>query len=182
MDGAVRVGLRRGLVALLVLLVLSAPVAAAGGDGDERREGPGDDDDLSEGAATAALAFLGVTSAYVPFNVAKRRLLVPRLRRNPAALKRLTLWSRNVVLPLHLVTGFLAFAVGAVHGFTAKGSNLLLWSALVLMGLLVVGGALMRWKWAPASVKKGAYLLHAQQVLFWALLALLAAGHFFVED
>lgn len=168
--------LRAPSLLLLVALALSPPLAAAEEDGEREREGEGGE------LGSAAAWLLGLAIAFVPWNVLRRRVLVPRLRGRPADLKRLTFWSRKVILPVHAILGTLALVVGALHGFSAGASNPLLWAGLAVMALTVVGGALLTWKWVPGTVKKAAYLLHAQQLLLVALLALLVAGHALVDE
>ena len=53
----------------------------------------------------------------------------------------------------------------------------LLWTAIALMGLLSVSGGLMRWKWPPREVKKGARLLHMQRLMSAVVVVLLLVGH-----
>lgn len=161
---------------LLVALALSSPLAAA--EEEVEREGEGEGGELG----IAAAWLLGLAIAFVPWNVLRRRVLVPRLRGRAADLKRLTFWSRRVILPVHAVLGTLALAVGTLHGFWAGASNPLLWAGLAVMALTVLGGALLTWNWVPGTVKKAAYLLHAQPLLLVARLALLVAGHALVDE
>jgi hypothetical protein len=170
----------RAIGIALALLVVSAAPATAEDERDEDREG--EDDETSEKAGEWALALLVGTIAFVPLNVVKRKVLLPRLRKHPAALKRVVRLDRRIVLPSHMLLGLAAFGAGAYHGFTAEGANVLLWAGLAMMGLLVVGGALLRWKWVPGKVRKAAYLLHAQNAMLGLLVALLLLGHLGVDD
>jgi len=45
------------------------------------------------------------------------------------------------------------------------------------MGVLSISGGLMRWKWPPREVKKGARLLHMQRLLSAVVVILLLVGH-----
>lgn len=160
---------------LIVALVFAGGIAV------EIPEG-GSEDDAWEGAGTAALVALVSTVAFVPWNVARRRLIVPRLRGKREALAKLAFLQKRIILPSHIVVGLASLALGVIHGLLAPASNLLLWGAIATMSVMVVAGAVLRWKWVPGEVRKAALLLHAQQLLLVVLLALLVLGHAGVED
>ena len=165
---------RLGLLAALALL--AAPLAVAE---DDEREG---EDDASEATGTAALVALSATLAFVPWNAARRVLVKRWARERPRVVRGLTAWHRRLVLPSHMLLGAAAFAAGAYHGWTAEASHPVLWAGVAMMGLLVVGGALLRWTWVPGTVRKAALLLHGQRLVTVLMVALLLGGHALVED
>lgn len=163
---------------LLLLASMAVPGVLASGEEDEGGE------EAEDGGFLAVLAAvsLGATGLLVPLNLLNRRVVLPALRGNAVALRRVHSWTRRIILPLHAVAGLVAFVAGAAHGATAERSSPLLWAGVSLLGILVVGGALLRRRWVPGGVRRGAYLLHSQQFLFAVLLAVLLLGHALVED
>jgi hypothetical protein len=57
-------------------------------------------------------------------------------------------------------------------------SNNWLVLALFIMGWLTVGGFLMWIKYQPGKVKKGMYILHTQQILFFVMAIAMLKGHY----
>lgn len=160
-------------VLLVVALAVLAPFADAQEVEDES-EGEGEG---GEALGVAAAWALGVVGATAILNLARRRLLLPRLRGNKEAILRTMRLHRKVWLPTHLVSGVATVVLGTWHGLLEEEGNALLWGSMVLFGFLTVGGAILAWKWTPATVRKGVYLLHSQQVVFLATLAALVVGH-----
>lgn len=172
----------RILVLAFVLALALAPTALAG---DEDGPEPGEDEDEGEGGEAlgiAAAVALGLTGGTAVANLARRKILLPRLRGNKDAILLTMRLHRKAWLPTHLVAGVATVVLGTLHGLAEEHGNWMLWGSMVVFGFLVVGGAVLAWKWTPATVRKGVYLLHSQQVLFLANLALLVAGHAFGED
>lgn len=165
------------------LLGLLATPPALGGDEDgpelEDDDGEGEG---GEGLGVAAAIALGLTGGTAVANLARRKVLLPRLKGNKEALLLTMRLHRKAWLPTHLVAGVATVVLGTLHGLAEEHGNWMLWTAMVVFGFLVVGGAVLAWKWTPATVRKGVYLLHSQQVLFLANLALLVVGHAFGED
>ena len=172
------------LAAWLLLAGLAlAPSALAQEDerGEDGREGE-DDGEGGEALGAAALAALVAVGATATLNLARRRWLLPALKGRKEALAR-TMWlHRKVWLPVHLVTGLATLTLGILHGLAEEHGNWMLWTSMGAFGFLTVGGAILAWRWTPAKVRKGVYLLHTQQVLFIATLLLLWLGHALGDD
>jgi len=75
----------------------------------------------------------------------------------------------------HLNTA--AFVAACFHCYTTSWANNWLWLSLVLMGVLTIGGFLMKFRYPP-KVRKGLYVLHTQQVAFLVLIYALLKGHY----
>ena len=170
-------GLAWALVALLLL-----PVTVAQDDEEEREDEGEDDDDRGEALGTAALVALVAVGATAAVNLARRRWLLPALKGRKDALATTMRLHRKVWLPIHLVTGLATLVLGIVHGLAEEHGNWMLWTSMGAFGFLTAGGSILAWKWTPAKVRKGVYLLHTQQVLFVATLVLLLLGHALGDD
>jgi hypothetical protein len=81
-------------------------------------------------------------------------------------------------LVYHIWLNTASFGVGCIHCYFNPWTNNWLRLVLVLMGLLTVGGFLMWMKYPPARVKKGLYILHTQQFLFFLMVFALLKGHY----
>lgn len=158
---------------LWAALAFLAPLAAAQ-EGSDVGEG--------NGLGSVALAFFIAASVFIPYNWVRRRFLLRWMRGRREATASLQRLHNRALLPSHMVLGVVALGTGYWHGKTASASNSVLWTAIVVMAGLVVGGALLRWAWTPGSVRRAAYFLHAQWAMFFALVALLLVGHAMVED
>ena len=148
-------------------------------DGPEHED---DEDEGGEGLGVAAAVALGVTGGTAVANLARRKILLPRLKGNKEALLLTMQLHRKAWLPTHLLAGVATVVLGTLHGLAVEEGNVLLWTSMVLFGFLAVGGAVLAWKWTPATVRKGVYLLHSQQVVFLANIVLLVAGHALGDD
>lgn len=84
----------------------------------------------------------------------------------------------NKLLVYHIWMNTAAFAVACLHCYITLWSNNWLMLALFIMGWLTFGGFLMWLKYPPAKVKKGIYILHTQQVLFFIMIFALLKGHY----
>ncbi len=82
------------------------------------------------------------------------------------------------LLVFHIWTNTSAFVVACIHCYVSLWSNNWLILALVIMGWLTVGGFLMWIKFKPGKVKKGMYILHTQQVLFFVMVFAMLKGHY----
>lgn len=102
----------------------------------------------------------------------------------PAKRIRLRYGLKNVqpqfdrLLVLHIWTNTAAFVAACIHCYVSLWSNNWLILALVIMGWLTVGGFLMWIKYQPGKVKKGLYILHTQQVLFFIMVFAMLKGHY----
>jgi len=102
----------------------------------------------------------------------------------PAKRIRLRYNIRNVqpyfdkLLVYHIWLNTTAFIAACIHCYVSLWSNNWLMVALFIMGWLTVGGFLMWIKYSPGKVKKGMYLLHTQQVLFFVMIFAMLKGHY----
>ena len=174
------------IILLWALTIAFAPsVVADDHDEDEDEvededEDEDDDDrfeDAGESLGEISAWLLGLTLAYFGW----KRILPPIRKQLKAAeqkeqLKRLNSWNKRAI-PVHTLLGTAAIATGFIHGLMMDDSHPTLWIAIFLMGVLSVSGGLMRWKWPPREVKKGARLLHMQRLLSIVVVILLLLGH-----
>ena len=168
--------LRVASIALCLLLLLT-PLSMGDDDGDDEREDDEGFEDMGEGLGTVSAWFLGLTLAYFGW---KRAL--PPIRKHlketgqSVELKQLNKWNKKAI-PVHIILALVALVTGVTHGMMMDESSTLLWGAIALMVVLSVSGGMMRWKWPPREVKKGARLLHMQRLMSLVVVVLLVAGH-----
>ncbi|MBF0451864.1 MAG: hypothetical protein HQK75_14260 [Candidatus Magnetomorum sp.] len=86
----------------------------------------------------------------------------------------------NKLLVFHIWLNTSAFIVTCIHCYVTLWSNNWLMVALFLMGWLTFGGFLMWIKYPPGKVKKGVYILHTQQVLFFVMVFAMLKGHYVI--
>ena len=84
----------------------------------------------------------------------------------------------NRMLVYHIWLNTLAFIVACLHCYISLWGNNWLMLALVLMGHLTFFGFLMWGKFQPGRVKKGIYILHTQQTVFFIMLFAMLKGHY----
>lgn len=84
----------------------------------------------------------------------------------------------NKLLVYHIWLNTSAFVVACIHCYVSLWSNNWLLLALFLMGWLTFGGFLMWIKYQPGKVKKGIYILHTQQILFFMMIFAMLKGHY----
>ncbi|MBW1942800.1 MAG: hypothetical protein JRJ51_08190 [Deltaproteobacteria bacterium] len=84
----------------------------------------------------------------------------------------------NKLLVWHIWLNTTSFVVACIHCYVTLWSNTWLMVALFVMGWLTVGGFLMWIKYPPAKVKKGVYILHTQQILFFMMVFAMLKGHY----
>ena len=84
----------------------------------------------------------------------------------------------NRLLVYHIWLNTASFAVACIHCYVTLWSNNWLLLGLGLMGWLTFGGFLMWIKYQPGKVKKGIYLLHTQQALFFIMIFTFLKGHY----
>ena len=86
----------------------------------------------------------------------------------------------NKLLVYHIWLNTFAFIVTCMHCYITLWSNNWLITALFIMGWLTFGGFLMWIKYQPGKVKKGIYILHTQQVLFFVMIFAMLKGHYVI--
>ncbi len=84
----------------------------------------------------------------------------------------------NRLLVYHIWLNTASFISACIHCYVSLWGNNWLMAALYIMGWLTVGGFLMWIKYPPGKVKKGMYLLHTQQVLFFIMVFAMLKGHY----
>jgi hypothetical protein len=84
----------------------------------------------------------------------------------------------NKFLVYHIWLNTAAFGVACAHCYLSLWSNTWLMVALVLMGWLTFAGFLMWVKYPPGILKKGLYLLHTQQIVFFLMVFAMLKGHY----
>ena len=84
----------------------------------------------------------------------------------------------NKFLVFHIWINTASFGVACYHCYVTLWSNTWLMIALALMGWLTLGGFLMWIKYPPAKIKKGVYLLHTQQTVFFLMVFAMLKGHY----
>ena len=77
----------------------------------------------------------------------------------------------------HCYLNTAAFVAACFHCYTTSWTNNWLWLSLYLMGVLTIGGFLLKFRYPP-KVRKGLYVLHTQQLAFLLLLYALLKGHY----
>ncbi len=86
----------------------------------------------------------------------------------------------NRLLVYHIWLNTAAFITACIHAYVSRWSNNWLLLALFIMGWLTVAGFMMWIKYQPGKVKKGMYLLHTQQVLFFVMVFAMLKGHYVI--
>ncbi|MBF0551004.1 MAG: hypothetical protein HQK60_10750 [Deltaproteobacteria bacterium] len=84
----------------------------------------------------------------------------------------------NRLLVYHIWLNTTSFVVACIHCYVTLWSNNWLLFALFLMGWLTVAGFLMFIKYPPSKVKKGVYILHTQQLVFFIMIFAMLKGHY----
>jgi hypothetical protein len=153
----------------------------------------GDSSLKSKAIIVGAMAWLGIVFAlYSDYNLAtgtgnlSTLLFIAANTYYPAKRIRLHYDVRHVqaffnkFLVLHIWLNTAAFAVACIHCYITLWSNHWLMIALFLMGWLTFGGFLMWIKYPPAKVRKGMYLLHTQQTVFFLMILAILKGHYVI--
>jgi len=86
----------------------------------------------------------------------------------------------NRILVYHIWLNTASFFAACIHCYVSLWTNNWLLLALFLMGWLTFGGFLMWIKYQPGKVKKGIYILHTQQFLFFVMLFAMLKGHYVI--
>jgi hypothetical protein len=84
----------------------------------------------------------------------------------------------NTFLVCHHWLNTASFLAACFHCYITPWSNNWLMFALFLMGWLTVGGYLLWIKYPPAKVRKGIYIVHTQQGVFFLLIFAMLKGHY----
>ena len=125
------------------------------------------DYNFATGTGNLSMVLFLAANVYFPF---KRLLLHYRIKGVQSFMNRLLVY--------HIWLNTLSFLVACVHCYIALWGNYWLMLARTLMGLLTFCGFLMWIKYQPGHVKKGIYILHTQQLLFFVMLFAMLKGHY----
>ena len=125
------------------------------------------DYNLATGSGNLSMALFLAANIYFP---AKRILLHYKIKGAQAHM--------NLLLIYHIWLNTFSFFAACVHCYVALWGNNWLMLALTLMGFLTFFGFLMWIKYQPGRVKKGIYILHTQQILFFVMLFAMLKGHY----
>ena len=172
----------RTLLLLFFVAILLIPSTHADRDDDE-------DEEVTwygieaEGLGTVALWMMGGTLfilVWKPLHLYLRKK-GPELFDVEAKSFKLTLKNINTKhMSIHNILGFLTAVVGTAHGLLLEW-HWTLWVGMALVWVLVASGSLLKWKWPPRQVRRGARLLHMQRALSVLAVALLLIGHAIVD-
>ena len=183
-------------VAILILLMVimtcgGAPILMAkyspdsgkmsDDDGDDNG---GDDDnpweDGGESLGTAALVFLILTLSIVlwkPGVKLARKHLPDKLEMENRLVKKNIGIANRWFMKIHDWLGFGAALIGTLHGLLMDDWGLEFWIPMGGFWVLVTSGYLMRVKWPPKQVRKGARLLHMQRFIAIVSVIVLFIAH-----
>ena len=169
-------------LALTLLLVASGTVSAQTGGGNATRFRDRAGGGNSGGPwAQPALIVLIVTLALVPLSL-WRRFLAPRWAsaRATAAvhdIKAVAAWSKKTGVDLHMIFGAATLVLGTLQGFTARSQNAYLWAGMIGIGILLLLGTIMHWRWIAPLARQRTFMFGAKWALTILSIALLLYGH-----
>jgi hypothetical protein len=98
-----------------------------------------------------------------------------------SAIERLNLVLKKYLMPFHTYLSILALALGVFHLFLSSCPNPFPELGLILMGILVGSGVIIKLKIAPKFLRKTIYQFHASLVISGVLLAVLFVGHVIMD-
>ena len=190
---------REVTVAILILLMVimtcgGAPILMAkyspdsgkmsDDDGDDNGGDDDDDDnpweDGGESLGTAALVFLILTLSIVlwkPGVKLARKHLPDKLEMENRLVKKNIGIANRWFMKIHDWLGFGAALIGTLHGLLMDDWGLEFWIPMGGFWVLVTSGYLMRVKWPPKQVRKGARLLHMQRFIAIVSVIVLFIAH-----
>ncbi len=125
------------------------------------------DYNLATGTGNLCLVLFLAANTYLPVKRIRIRLMAKEVQ-----------GFFNKLLVVHIWLNTTAFIVGCIHCYVTLWSNHWLMVALFIMGWLTVGGFMMWIKYPPARMRKGMYILHTQQLLFFVMIFAMIKGHY----
>ncbi|MCS5537452.1 MAG: hypothetical protein NZ770_05050 [Candidatus Poseidoniaceae archaeon] len=153
-------------------------------DGDDNGGDDDDDDnpweDGGESLGTAALVFLILTLSIVlwkPGVKLARKHLPDKLEMENRLVKKNIGIANRWFMKIHDWLGFGAALIGTLHGLLMDDWGLEFWIPMGGFWVLVTSGYLMRVKWPPKQVRKGARLLHMQRFIAIVSVIVLFIAH-----
>ena len=181
------------ILSMVIMTCGGAPILMAkyslAGDSDSHDENDdddgGDDDDnpweeSGESLGTAALVFLILTLSIVlwkPGVKLARQHLPDRLEMENRLVKKNIGIANRWFMKIHDWLGFGAALIGTLHGLLMDDWGLEFWLPMGGFWILVISGYLMRVKWPPKQVRKGARLLHMQRLIAIVAVIVLFIAH-----
>jgi len=125
------------------------------------------DYNLATGSGNLSMVFFLAANIYFP---TKRVILYYKIRGVQKNMNRLLVY--------HIWLNTFSFITACIHCYVALWGNNWLMFALTLMGLLTFFGFLLWIKYQPNRVKKGIYILHTQQIVFFVMIFAMLKGHY----
>ena len=93
-------------------------------------------------------------------------------------IRRINTFQKKYLMPLHTYLSILAFGLGLLHLVLSSCiANPFPELGLILTGILIISGLLIKWKAVPPLFYKAFYKFHASLMVTGVLLAILVAGH-----
>ncbi|MDA0715737.1 MAG: hypothetical protein O3A74_04160 [archaeon] len=170
------------MVFFIAILFLPATHADRGGDSDDDDEASWNGIEAEDMGSVALWMMIGTLFIIVwkPLHMYLRQR-GPELFDIDSKSFKLKLKKFNTKhLSIHTILGFLTAIVGTVHGLLLDW-HWTLWVGMVCVWILVISGSLLKWKWPPQQVRKGARLLHMQRALSIIAVVMLLIGHTLVD-
>ncbi|WP_173080280.1 hypothetical protein [Fundidesulfovibrio magnetotacticus] len=127
------------------------------------------DYNFATGSGNLSMVLFLAANVYFPV---KRIVLHYRLKGTQEIMRQLLIY--------HIWLNTFSFLAACVHCYVALWGNFWLMVALSLMGFLTFFGFLMWIKYQPNRMKKGIYILHTQQFLFFIMIFAMLKGHYVV--
>ncbi len=147
-------------------------------DEDDEDDGPYEDSGKALGYSAVFFLLLTCTIAlWKPAVKFARKELPSMLEYDDRKVK---LWIGKVnrwYMKIHDWLGFAAALIGTLHGILLGDWNWMFWIGIIGLWILVISGYLMRVKWPPRQVKKGARLLHMQRLIATISIVFLWLAH-----
>jgi hypothetical protein len=167
-----------------ILMAKYSPNSASISDDDDDDDGGDDDDnpweDSGESLGTAALVFLVLTLSIIlwkPGVKLARQHLPDMLEMDNRLVKKNIGIANRWFMKIHDWLGFGAALIGTLHGLLMDDWGLDFWLPMGGFWVLVTSGYLMRVKWPPKQIRKGARLLHMQRLIAIVSVIILIIAH-----
>jgi len=127
------------------------------------------DYNLATGSGNLSMVLFLAANVYFPV---KRLILHYKMKGTQEIMRQLLIY--------HIWLNTFSFLAACIHCYVALWGNIWLNIALALMGFLTFFGFLMWIKYQPGKVKKGIYILHTQQFLFFIMIFAMLKGHYVI--
>ncbi len=135
------------------------------------------------GEATAWL--FALASAPVAIDLISRSAIryLPVFEKVKGFIRRVNNTQRKYLMPFHTYLSILALGMGILHlNLSSCNANPFPELGLVLSGVLVASGLLVKLKAIPSKIRKPLYQFHVSLVVTGVLFAILLVGHFVMNN